>query len=91
MSLSVRVAKQKWLNLQGLDATLDPKMDPQNDPYRQGGMRSDLFIGVNFHVTIGIFQGVRFGFEYGKPFHQNLNGPQLGTRELINIFASFTF
>lgn len=91
MSISVRVAKQRWLNLQGLDAALDPKMDPQNDPYRQGGMRSDLLIGVNFLVTSGIFQGARFGFEYGKPFHQNLNGPQLGTRELINVFASFTF
>ncbi|XDD54561.1 copper chaperone PCu(A)C [Leptospira sp. WS4.C2] len=90
-SFSVRVAKQRWLNLQGLDATLDPKMDPQNDPYRQGGMRSDLLIGINFLVTSGILQGARFGFEYGKPFHQNLNGPQLGTRELINVFASFTF
>ncbi|TGL25134.1 copper chaperone PCu(A)C [Leptospira bourretii] len=90
-SISVRVAKQRWLNLQGMDATLDPKMDPQNDPYRQGGMRSDLLIGINFLVTSGIFQGARFGFEYGKPFHQNLNGPQLATRELINVFASFTF
>ncbi|MCW7491904.1 copper chaperone PCu(A)C [Leptospira sp. 2 VSF19] len=90
-SISLRVAKQRWLNLQGMDATLDPKMDPQNDPYRQGGMRSDLLIGVNFLVTSGILQGVRFGFEYGKPFHQNLNGPQLATRELINAFASFTF
>ncbi|TGL44584.1 copper chaperone PCu(A)C [Leptospira perdikensis] len=91
MSFSVRVAKQRWLNLQGADATLDPKMDPQNDPYRQGGMRSDLLIGVNFLITKGILQGARFGFEYGKPFHQNLNGPQLGTRELVNVFASFTF
>ncbi|MCW7469526.1 copper chaperone PCu(A)C [Leptospira kanakyensis] len=90
-SISVRVAKQRWLNLQGMDATLDPKMDPQNDPYRQGGMRSDLLIGVNFLINSGILQGTRFGFEYGKPFHQNLNGPQLATRELINIFASFTF
>ncbi|MCG6151353.1 copper chaperone PCu(A)C [Leptospira bandrabouensis] len=90
-SISVRVAKQRWLNLQGMDATLDPKMDPQNDPFRQGGMRSDLLIGVNFLITNGIFQGARFGFEYGKPFHQNLNGPQLATRELINVFASFTF
>lgn len=91
MSFSLRVAKQRWLNLQGSDATLDPKMDPQNDPYRQGGMRSDLLIGVNFLITKGYLQGARFGFEYGKPFHQNLNGPQLGTRELINVFASFTF
>ncbi|TGL86257.1 copper chaperone PCu(A)C [Leptospira congkakensis] len=90
-SFSLRVAKQRWLNLQGMDATLDPKMDPQNDPYRQGGMRSDLLIGVNFLVTSGVLQGTRFGFEYGKPFHQNLNGPQLATRELINVFASFTF
>ncbi|PJZ46362.1 copper chaperone PCu(A)C [Leptospira brenneri] len=90
-SFSLRIAKQRWLNLQGSDATLDPKMDPQNDPYRQGGMRSDLLIGVNFLVTSGIFQGARFGFEYGKPFHQNLNGPQLATRELINMFVSFTF
>ncbi|WP_208725777.1 hypothetical protein [Leptospira noumeaensis] len=26
-----------------------------------------------------------------KPFHQNLNDPQLATRALINIFAPFTF
>ncbi|TGL62939.1 copper chaperone PCu(A)C [Leptospira ognonensis] len=91
VSLSVRVAKQRWLNLQGLDASLDPKMDPQNDPFRQGGMRSDLLFGVNFLVISGLLQGTRFGFEYGRPFHQNLNGPQLGTRELINLFATFTF
>lgn len=91
MSLSVRVAKQRWLNLQGLDATLDPKMDPQNDPFRQGGIRSDLLIGFNFIVTKGVLSGIRFGFEYGRPFHQNLNGPQLATRELINVFASYSF
>lgn len=91
MSLSFRVSKQRWLNLQGLDATLDPKMDPQNDPYRQGGMRSDFFIGVNFLITKGMLSGARFGFEYGRPFHQNLNGPQLATRELINIFVSYSF
>lgn len=91
MSVSLRVAKQRWLNLQGLDATLDPKMDPQNDPYRQGGMRSDWFVGMNFLVTKGMLSGIRFGFEYGRPFHQNLNGPQMTTRELVNVFASFTF
>jgi hypothetical protein len=90
-SLSLRVSKQRWLNLQGADANLDPKMDPQNDPYRQGGVRSDLLLGVNFLVTRGTLEGARFGFEFGKPFQQNLNGPQLGIKELINIFASFTF
>ncbi|MGJ4732219.1 copper chaperone PCu(A)C [Leptospira levettii] len=91
MSFSFRVAKQRWLNLQGLDATLDPKMDPQNDPYRQGGMRSDWFVGLNFLVTKRMLSGIRFGFEYGRPFHQNLNGPQLATRELFNVFASYSF
>lgn len=91
VSLSFRVAKQRWLNLQGLDSSLDPKMDPQNDPVRQGGMRSDLLIGLNFLVTKGFLNGARFGFEIGRPFHQNLNGPQLGTRELINLFVTFTF
>lgn len=91
MSFSLRVAKQRWLNLQGLDATLDPKMDPQNDPYRQGGMRSDWYIGINFIFTKGMLSGIRFGFEYGRPFHQNLNGPQLATRELFNAFASYNF
>ncbi|MGV3665575.1 MAG: copper chaperone PCu(A)C [Leptospira bouyouniensis] len=91
MSFSIRVAKQRFLNIQGLDATLDPKMDPQNDPYRQGGMRSDMFIGVNFLITKGMLAGIRFGIEYGKPFHQNLNGPQLATREIVNAFLSYSF
>ncbi|PJZ88865.1 hypothetical protein CH368_09355, partial [Leptospira levettii] len=63
----------------------------QNDPYRQGGMRSDWFVGLNFLVTKGMLSGIRFGFEYGRPFHQNLNGPQLATRELFNVFASYSF
>jgi len=90
-SVSIRVQKQRWMNLLGSDTSLDPKMDPQNDPFKQGGMRSDAFIGFNFFVTGGIFQGFRFGFEAGGPFHQSLNGPQLGTRQILNLFAQYSF
>jgi copper(I)-binding protein len=90
-SISFRAQKQRWLNISGSDTSLDPKMDPQNDPSRQGGIRSDAFIGLNFLVTRGALQGFRFGFEVGRPFQQNLNGPQLGTREIFNVFAQYSF
>ena len=90
-SVSFRMQKQRWLNLSGSDTSLDPKMDPQNDPYRQGGMRTDALLGVNFLVTGGILQGFRFGVEAGKPMWQTLNGPQLATRQIFNVFAQYSF
>ncbi|TGL48165.1 phenol degradation protein meta [Leptospira wolffii] len=83
-SISFRIQAMQWGNIQGRDNSLDPKMDPQNDPNRQGGHRSDVFVGMNFLVR----EKVRFGFEVGKPFHQHLNGPQLAMQSLSNIFLS---
>ncbi|PJZ52067.1 transporter [Leptospira adleri] len=89
MSFSARVQSTLVENLRGRDSSLDPKMDPQNDPNRQGGIRTEAFLGVNFLINGGPFRGTKFGIEAGKPFHQHLNGPQMAAQSTVNLFASF--
>ncbi|PJZ26518.1 phenol degradation protein meta [Leptospira hartskeerlii] len=84
-SVSIRVQAVYWDNIKGQDGSLDPKMDPQNDPNRQGGNRTDALVGMNFLLG----EGIRFGFEAGKPFHQHLNGPQLAMQTMFNVFVRY--
>ncbi|EMK00812.1 transporter [Leptospira sp. WS58.C1] len=84
-SVSIRVQALYWDNIKGQDGSLDPKMDPQNDPNRQGGNRTDALVGMNFLME----EGIRFGFEAGKPFHQHLNGPQLAMQTIFNVFVRY--
>ncbi|MEI7012573.1 transporter [Leptospira licerasiae] len=84
-SVSIRVQAVYWDNIKGQDGSLDPKMDPQNDPNRQGGNRTDALVGMNFLLE----EGIRFGFEAGKPFHQHLNGPQLAMQTMFNVFVRY--
>ncbi|AOP36283.1 phenol degradation protein meta [Leptospira tipperaryensis] len=89
MSFSARVQSTQWENLRGRDSSLDPKMDPQNDPNRQGGNRSEAYLGLNFLILDGPFRGTKFGFEAGRPFHQHLNGPQMAVQSTVNLFVRF--
>lgn len=89
-SLLGRIQYQKWDNIVGSDPVLDQKMDPQNDPNLQGGRRGLAFVGLNLRLPF-LFSETRIQAEYGVPFYQHLNGPQLGTKSVVNLTAQMVF
>ena len=49
------------------------------DPDFYGGDRADLLLGVNLAGQKGVTCGHRVAAEFGVPFFQQLNGPQMET------------
>jgi len=88
---SVRITAQRWSNVRGADALLDPMMSPTNDPHLQGGQRVDGALGVNWRPFGGNYSGSIVGLELGLPLAQDLNGPQLSEDwfAALNLGLSF--
>jgi hypothetical protein len=57
-------------------------MAPTGDPDAQGGNRTDIFFGLNFEL--GNIHSLKA--EIGIPIQQNLDGPQMETKYMVNIF-----
>ncbi|TGK06574.1 transporter [Leptospira semungkisensis] len=91
MSLLGRIQYQKWDNITGIDKALDQTMDPQNDPNLQGGRRGLVFAGMNIKLPFSSETETRINVEYGTPFYQHLNGPQLGAKSVFNLTAQLVF
>jgi hypothetical protein len=79
---SLRLDAQWWDDIEGRDSELAPMMAmmvPTADPALCGGERLDLLLGLSFAPAGGAFKGHRLAAEWGRPLHQDLNGPQLET------------
>ncbi len=79
LSTSLRVEGQAWDDIDGHDAELNPMMVPTADPNLRGGKEANVFLGANFYGRDGWIKGQRLALEWGIPFYQSLNGPQLET------------
>ncbi len=75
-----RLVYAQWGNVSGQDMEVDPMMSPDSNPNTQGGIRTDLYLGVS-----GFKNGWLVSGEIGAPIYQNLNGPQLKTTSLIQL------
>jgi hypothetical protein len=85
---SLRLDAQWWDDIEGRDSKLAPMMAmmvPTADPDLRGGERLDLLLGLGFSPADGIFKGHRLAAEWGRPLHQDLNGPQLETDWTLTI------
>lgn len=91
VSGSLRIAWQRWGNIDGADPDLNPMMIPTADPDLRGGERWDLGIGVNFYVPSGSLEGFRLASEVLIPLSQDLDGPQLETDVALVFGAQMTF
>jgi len=85
-SWSARVEYFDRGNIDGMDPMI---MGPVQtaDPARQGAMRLDAALGVNF-ATEG---GHRVALEYVIPVDQDLNGPQLETDDMLTLGYQYSF
>ena len=78
VSLSARVQGSTLGRIDGQDPLIMGPVQTANPDF-QGGERIDILGGVNFLVTDGALKGNRFAIEFGAPFYQDLNGPQMET------------
>ena len=58
---------------------------PTANPDLRGGRALDLFGGVNYQFTDGVFKGHRIAAEAGGTVWQDLNGPQLGMDWMVTV------
>ena len=78
ISNSLRVAYQNLDDISGIDPNITGPVQTANPDF-YGGDRADLLFGVNLIGQKGVVCGHRLAGEFGMPFYQNLNGPQLET------------
>lgn len=87
--VSVRGAVEQWGDVRGMDPspTLPLSSMPAARPDLQGGVRSDLALGMSWMVHSG--SGSRVAAEYILPVQQDLHGPQLARSWSIAVAAEF--
>lgn len=81
-SINTRLVFSDWGNIDGRDPGISSGMAPTGDPDAQGGNRTDIFFGLNFEL--GNIHSLKA--EIGIPIQQNLDGPQMETKYMVNIF-----
>ncbi len=91
LSGSVRLAAQRWGNVRGSDAELDPTATPAADPRKQSGERVDAALGLNWMPEGGFLKGGLVGLELGKPLAQDLVGPQLAADWFATLGVTLSF
>jgi hypothetical protein len=91
LSLTVRLDGYSKSNIHGADPMLNPMMAPTADPDNQGGTKFSLALGADYYVESGRLAGLRFGAEFGKPFYQDLDGPQMEEDYSFELHGQFVF
>lgn len=81
LSLSARAESYSIGNMYGCDPKLYVVMEPDSKPANFGGTRISGYAGLNIYLKK--FAKSRISLEYGMPFYQNLNGPQMATRSML--------
>lgn len=82
-SASFRLKGNTTEKIGGADEMLNPMMVTTADTDNFGGESIFACLGVNFYVREGLFTGQRLAVEYGLPFYQNLNGPQMAAQGML--------
>jgi hypothetical protein len=75
--------------IHGQDASLYANYEPSANPLNYGGRRVSGFVGTSFYP--GFFPNSRIAAEYGIPFYQYLNGPQMKLRSALNLSLNLLF
>ncbi|WP_394748403.1 transporter family protein [Spongiimicrobium salis] len=91
LSFSARVEGLIVEGIQGIDPNLIPTMVITADTANSGGTYINSGIGFNTYLPNGALKNLRFGFEFGYPIYQDLNGIQLKNKENFTIGAQYSF
>lgn len=85
LSSAVRLKHTSWADIHGADPDLNPMMVPTADTDVQGGERSELLLSTNYQFRAGALKGHRLALEYGVPFYQELDGPQMEMQDSLTL------
>lgn len=84
-SNSLRLSHERWGNIEGADADLNPNMVPTARTDLRGGSKTDISFGLNYYCRSGTLKGNRLALDFTLPIQQNLDGPQLETDWVVMI------
>jgi len=90
LSISARVEGVLVKEIKGADANLNPMMVITADTNNSGGEIINSALGFNIYIPKGTLRNIRFGFEYGQPIYQKLNGIQLKNKETISLGVQYS-
>jgi len=90
-STSFRLNGSSTGKIEGTDEMLNPMMVTTADTNNFGGESLLGYLGVNFYVREGVLKGHRLAVEYGLPFYQNLNGPQMAMQSMLMVGWQLAF
>lgn len=91
LSFSVRIEGAVVEKIEGTDPDLNPLMVITADTDNSGGNFINSGIGFNTYVPDGALKNLRFGFEFGFPLYQDLNGVQLKNKETLSFGVQYSF
>ncbi len=91
ISLSARLEGLIVSEIEGADPNLNPMMVITADTNNSGGTYVNSGIGINTYISKGVLKNLRFGFEFGYPLYQDLNGIQLKTKETLTFGTQYSF
>jgi hypothetical protein len=93
LASSLRVEATAGGKIIGYDPLIAPLMlnDPCADAANTGGKRASAYLGLQFSQLGRILPGASAQIEFGMPFYQNLNGPQMGLRQTLQAGLSYAF
>jgi len=74
LSTSFRMEANYCERIAGNDSGLNPFSEPAANSVNYGGKRISAYVGLVLHPQKEIMKKNSFGFEYGIPVYQNLNG-----------------
>ncbi len=80
-----------WVgDIGGVDPNLNPMMVITADTANSGGTILNSGLGFNLYAPSGTFKNFRFGFEFGYPLYQKLNGIQLKNKETVTMGVQYS-
>lgn len=91
LSVSARLEGLIVEEIEGVDPNLNPMMVITADTNNSGGTYINSGIGINTYIPKGALKNLRFGFEFGYPLYQDLNGIQLKTKETLTFGTQYSF
>ena len=90
LSFSARIEGLLVGEINGFDPNLNPMMVITADTENSGGDLINSGIGFNLYGPLGALKNLRFGFEFGYPLYQNLNGIQLKNKETLTLGLQYS-
>ncbi len=72
-------------NISGRDPMLNPLMAPTADPSLRAKKMLSILMTADIYAPSGMLAGNRIFVEYGLPFYQKVDGPQLATSWMFGL------